>query len=415
MKIMFVHQNFPAQYRELLTWLIDQGGHELVFLTQRKDVKQIAGVRVVTYKPHHTPADTAYAPSKYWEENCGNGLGVAFACQKLEGQGFRPDIVLGHVGWGELTFLKQVWPDVPIIGYFEYFFLAKGGSVGFDPEFPVNPHTPFLMHARNAVNFANIQTVDLGHSPTEFQRQTFPETFHSKIYVKHDGIRTDQLRPNPQASVPLGRLGRAVTRDDEVFTYMARNMEPTRGFHIFMRALPRILEARPNARVIIIGGNETSYGKASTAKGGYREELAREVGTRVDWDRVHFVGKVPFKDYQSIIQVGRCHIYLTVPFVLSWSLLESMSMGATIVASDTAPVREVMTHGKTGMLVDFLKPEALADQVVDVLSDPDGHAHLGPAARAHVVEHFDFETRCLPEHIARINSLVPTDKAIAMP
>lgn len=414
MKILFVHQNFPGQYREILSWLIAQGGHDIVFLTQRQNVAPVKGARVMTYKTHHKPAEDAYALSKYWEENCGNGLAVAQACQKMEAAGFRPDIILGHVGWGELTFLKQVWADVPIIGYFEYYFLAQGGSVGFDPEFPASAHAPFLMHARNAVNFANIETVDLGHSPTQWQRDTFPDSFHDKLYVQHDGIRTDRLKPDPTASVPLHRLKRDVTREDEIFTYMARNMEPTRGFHTFMRALPHILDARPNARALIIGGSETSYGKASDAKGGYRAEMEKEVGHLIDWDRVHFLGKVPYDAYQKIIQISRCHMYLTVPFVLSWSLLESMSMGATIVASDTAPVREVITHGETGLLADFFNPEAFAAQVVDVLARPDDFAHLGPAAREHIVVTYDFTTRCLPEHIARINSLIPAANAIKM-
>lgn len=415
MKILFVHQNFPGQYRELFRWLVAQGGHDIVCLTQRQKVDQVKGARIVSYKTHHRPADKAYVLSKYWEENCGNGIAVALACRTLEAQGFRPDIVLGHVGWGELTFLKQVWPDVPIIGYFEYFFLAKGGSVGFDPEFPASDHAPFIMHARNAVNFANLQTVDLGHSPTRWQRDTFPDSFHKKIYVRHDGIRTDLLRPDPTASVPLSRLKRNVTAQDEIFTYMARNMEPTRGFHSFMRALPRILDARPNARALIIGGSDTSYGKASDAQGGYRAEMEKEVGHLIDWDRVHFLGKVPYDAYQRIIQISRCHIYLTVPFVLSWSFLESMSMGATIVASDTAPVREVMTHGENGLLVDFFDPDALADQVAEVLAQPDDFAHLGQAARATIVERYDFNARCLPDHIARINSLVPSAKAISLP
>ncbi|NKX44962.1 glycosyltransferase [Roseicyclus persicicus] len=415
MNILFVHQNFPAQYRELFQWLLAQGGHELVFLTQRKDLPEIRGARVVSYAAHHVPAEDAYAPTKYWEECVGNGLGAAFAARTLSAQGFRPDVILGHVGWGELTFLKEVWPDVPIVGFFEYFFLAKGGSVGFDPEFPASEHAPFLMHARNAVNFANIQTVDLGQSPTLFQRDTYPASFHDKIYVQHDGIRTDRLVPNPAAQVPLGRLGRPVTREDEIFTYMARNMEPTRGFHKFMRALPHILDARPNARALIIGGSEVSYGKASAAQGGYRAEMEREVGGRVDWSRVHFLGKVPYSAYQSVIQVSRCHIYLTVPFVLSWSCMESMSMGATIVASDTAPVREVIEHGKTGLLVDFHDHEALARQVIDVLSAPGDHAALGRAARAEMVERYDFATRCLPVHLARINGLVPSARAIPLP
>lgn len=414
MNLLFVHQNFPGQYRELFSWLTAQGGHEIVFLTQRKDVPEIKGARVVRYTAHHAPAQGAYALSQYWEECTGNGFGAAEACEALRTEGFRPDLIVGHVGWGELTFLKIVWPDVPILGFFEYFFLAKGGSVGFDPEFPASPHAPYIMHARNAVNFANIQTVDLGNSPTRWQRDTFPESFHPKLYVCHDGIRTDRLRPDPEASVPLNRLGRAVTREDEVFTYMARNMEPTRGFHVFMRALPHILDARPNARALIVGGNEVSYGKASGAQGGYRAEMEREVGDRVDWDRVHFLGRVPYAAYQSIIQVSRCHIYLTVPFVLSWSLLESMAMGATIVASDVAPVREAITHGETGLLVDFFQPERLAAQVADVLARPGTYAHLGPAARRHVVEHYDFRTRTLPVHLEKMNGLLPKAQRITL-
>lgn len=415
MNILFVHQNFPGQYRELFQWLVAQGGHQIVFLTQRKGLPEAKGARIVVYKTHHKPAEDAYAPTKYWEECVGNGLGAAFAAERLAAEGFRPDVIIGHVGWGELTFLKQVWADVPIIGFYEYYFLAQGGSVGFDPEFPASEHARFMMHARNAVNFANLHSVDLGQSPTLFQRDTYPEAFRSKIYVEHDGIRTDKLRPRAEASVPLTRLGRAVTREDEIFTYMARNMEPTRGFHKFMRALPRILEARPNARALIIGGNEVSYGKASGAKGGYRAEMERELGDGLDWSRVHFLGKVPYAAYREIIQVSRCHVYLTVPFVLSWSSMEAMSMGAVIVGSDTPPVREVMTHGETAMLVDFHDHEALARQVIEVLEAPGDFAHLGRNARAHMVERYDFTTRCLPVHLEKINGLVPRAKAIALP
>lgn len=415
MKLLFIHQNYPGQYRQLVDWLAAQGGHEIVFLTQRKGVTSPPGIRVVQYAPHHAPAKDAYGLSRYWEQCTGAGYGAAQACQKLQGEGFTPDVILGHVGWGELTFTKIVWPDVPVLGYFEYYFLAKGGSVGFDPEFPSNPSTPYIMHARNAVNFANLQTVDLGQSPTQWQKRTYPDSFQDKIYTCHDGIRTDRLRPNPDAAVRLDRLGRSVTREDEIFTYMARNMEPTRGFHTFMRALPHILDARPNARALIVGGNEVSYGKESQQAGGYRAEMEREVGDRVDWSRVHFLGRIPYSDYQTVMQLSRCHIYLTVPFVLSWSLLETMSMETTIVASDVPPVREAMRHGETGLLVDFFQPEALARQVVEVLSAPGDYAHLGRAARAHVVENYDFLTRCLPVHIDRINGLAPKARPIALP
>ncbi|MCL6285652.1 glycosyltransferase [Ruegeria sp. 2012CJ41-6] len=416
MKILFVHQNMPGQYRELVQWLAAQGGHELVFLTQRDPAPQIAGVKTVQYKTHHRPAENAYGLSKVWEEAAGAGFGAAMAARQLErSQGFKPDLVLGHTGWGELSFFKQIWPDVPILGFFEYFYNMEGGLVGFDPDEVVTESVPFLNHARNMVPFANIQSVDLGHVPTEWQKNTFPESFHSKFYTCHDGIRTDLLAPDPGASLSLSRLGRAITREDEIFTYMARNMERARGFHIFMRALPRILSERPKARVLIIGGNEVSYGRQSTHPHGFRGEMEDEVGHMLDWDRVHFLGRVPYTEYCRIVQLSRCHIALTMPFVMSWSLLETMAMQATVVSSDVASVREAITHGETGLLVDFFDPGKLADQVVDVLANPGDYAHIGPAARAHVVGTYDFMTRCLPEHIRQMNSLVPSDRWISLP
>ncbi|KIN65614.1 Glycosyl transferase, group 1 [Sulfitobacter noctilucae] len=416
MNILFVHQNMPGQYRELVQWLAAQGDHRIFFLTQKKDAPNLPGVETCVYKAHRRPREDAYGLSRVWEEATGAGFGAATAAAKLERtEGFRPDIVIGHVGWGELTFFKQIWPDVPIIGFFEYYYNMAGGLVGFDPEEPVSEHAPFLMQARNAVPLANIEVVDQGHAPTAWQRDRFPASFHDRMYVCHDGIRTDKLLPNPNASLSLGRLDQPLRAGDEVLTYVSRNLERARGFHQFMRALPRIMEERPNARVLIVGGNEVSYGGKSTDPRGLRGEMEAEVGDKLDWDRLHFLGRIPYPDYQKLVQISRCHVYLTMPFVLSWSLLESMSMGATIVASDVAPVREAISHGDTGMLVDFFDPDALAAQVIDVLGKPDEYAHLGKAARTHVVRTYDFLKKCLPEHLRQINALVSADKRIALP
>ena len=416
MNLLFVHQNMPGQYRELVQWLAATGEHTIYFLTQRKNAPDIPGVETRKYAPHRVPLKDAYGLSKVWEEATGAGFGAAQAAKKIEAEeGFKPDIIIGHVGWGELTFLKQVWANVPIIGFFEYYYNMTGGSVGFDPEEPISEHAPYLMAARNAVPLANIEVVDQGHCPTYWQRDRFPASFHDRVYVCHDGIRTDKLKPNPKVKLGLGRVGRDLTRDDEVITFVARNLERTRGFHTLMRALPRVLKERPLARVLIVGGNDVSYGGKSKVKGGLRAEMEQELGDRIDYDRVHFLGQVPFPEYQKLVQLGRCHIYMTMPFVLSWSLLESMSMGATVIGSNVEPVQEAITHGETGLLVDFFDPDALAQQIIDVLARPKDFAHLGPAARAHVVKTYDFLTVCLPEHLRQINALVPKDKHIAIP
>jgi glycosyltransferase involved in cell wall biosynthesis len=405
--ILFVHQNMPGQYKELAQWLGARGQHRIVFLTQRKAPPDIPGVEPRVYAAHHRPSPQSYALSRVWEEAAGAGMGIARAAQALEQEGFRPDIVLGHVGWGELSFLRQVWPHVPIIGYFEYFYRPTGGSVGFDPEEPSSSDVAFTLQARNTVPLVNIEVVDRGVSPTFWQRDRFPESFHEKLYVCHDGIRTDLLRPDPKASLKLKRLDRPLTREDEVVTFVARNLERTRGFHIFMRALPDILRERPQARVVIVGGSETSYGAKSRHPLGLRGEMQAELGESIDYDRVHFLGRVPYDDYCTLLRVSRCHVHLTMPFVLSWSLLEAMSMGAIVVGSDVAPVREVIRHGETGLLADYFDPSAVAAQVIQVLAAPEKYAGIGAAARAHAVEHYDFLTRCLPEHLRQINALVP--------
>ncbi|WP_164661984.1 glycosyltransferase family 4 protein [Tropicibacter sp. Alg240-R139] len=416
MKLLIVHQNMPGQYRELVQWLVAQGGHQIVFLTQRNPAPKIAGVTPCIYKTHHVAADKAYGLSKVWENAAGVGFGAMEAARKLErDEGFRPDLILGHTGWGELTFFKDLWPDVPILGFFEFYYNMTGGLVGFDPEEPVSEHTPYLMRARNVVPNMNLHTVDVGHVPTFWQRDAFPKLFHDKMYVCHDGIRTDHLRPNTDVALTLGRMERPLTRDDEVFTYLARNLEHARGFHVFMRALPHILAARPNARVLILGGNDVSYGRKSKHPKGLRGEMEEEVGDSVDWSRVHFLGRLPYENFCQVVQLSRCHLYLTMPFVLSWSVLEAMAMQATVVAADVAPVREAVTHGETGLLVDFFDPKAIADQVIDVLTHPGAYAHLGPAARAHVVGAYDFMTRCLPEHIRQMNALVPQSCHIPAP
>ncbi|MEM7520279.1 MAG: glycosyltransferase family 4 protein [Pseudomonadota bacterium] len=413
MNILFVHQNMPGQYRELVQWLATKGAHKIYFLTQRQNAPQFSGVETRVYKSHRTPTKDAYGLSKVWEEATGMGYGAAIAARQIESnEGFRPDIILGHAGWGELLFMKQIWPDVPVIGFFEYYYNLHGGLVGFDPEDPVNEHAPFLMQARNAVHLSSIEAVDQGHCPTFWQRDRFPSSFHDRVYVCHDGIRTDNLRPNPDVQISLGRLSAPLTRDDEVLTYLARNLEKARGFHMFMRALPKIMRERPKARVIIVGGNEVSYGSKSESAQGLRAQMEQEVGQDLDWDRLHFLGRVPYAQYCQLMQISRCHVYLTMPFVLSWSLLEAMSMEATVVASDVAPVREAITHGKTGLLVDFFDPDAIADQICAVLASPQTYAHLGKAARAHVVETYDFLTKSLPEHLAQMNALLPPDKHI---
>jgi len=220
-------------------------------------------------------------------------------------------------------------------------------------------------------------------------------------------VNTKALTPNAGSVFDVPGEGQ-LTRSDEVITFVNRNLEPYRGYHVFMRALPKLLKARPQARVVIVGGDGVSYGskppQGKTWKQIYIDEVRGQISD-ADWARVHFVGTLPYDAFTSLLQVSRLHIYLTYPFVLSWSLLETMSVQGAILASDTAPVRELITDGETGALVDFFDGDALVARASALLDDPETCARMGRAARAHVVKHYDLETVCMPQQLAWVETL----------
>jgi glycosyltransferase involved in cell wall biosynthesis len=411
MNILFVHQNFPGQFKHLAPALAHQG-HRVVAL-HINACPPMPGVQLVRYQPQGQAGQGTHRWVSDLEIKTLRAEAAYRAACQLKADGFTPDVIVAHPAWGESLFLSQVWPAARIGIYCEFFYQAQGADVGFDPEFPgADPDVACRLQMKNANYELHFPRAHAGIAPTHWQASLFPEPFASRIAVIHDGIRTDKVCPNPEARLQLQtRNGPiAVSRNDEVITFVNRNLEPYRGYHQFMRALPAILKARPQARVVIIGGNEVSYG-AAPPRGPegqaqtWREIFLNEVKDDLDLSRVHFVGKVPYADFLRVLQVSTVHVYLTYPFVLSWSLLEAMSAGCAIVASDTAPVREAIRHGETGQLVDFFDPAALAQQVLALCEDPAKRARLGAQARAFAVEHYDLETRCLPGQMAWVARL----------
>ena len=396
MKILFVHQNFPGQYLHLARHLGATPGNEVVFITQRKDGVTLPGVKNVVYQPHRTVTQNQHHYLVDTEAGVLNAQAVARAALDLKESGFVPDVMLGHNGWGEIWYLKDVFPDTPLIGYFEFFYRYRGADVGFAPDEPdVFDHAPRI-RTKNLGNLLALDTADMGQTATEWQKSLYPPHYQEKLHVVHEGIDTQIARPDPGVRFSLPGTPIELTRDDEVLTYVARNLEPYRGFPQFMRSLPAILKARPNAQVLIVGGDEVSYGHRLPPGQTHRQRMLDELGDSLDLKRVHFLGKLPYSAYLKVLQVSRVHVYLTYPFVLSWSLLEAMSAGCLIVASRTAPVEEAIRDGENGLLVDFFSPQEIAERVIEGLAaGKDGYADLRRNARRTIVEQYDLGTICL--------------------
>jgi len=402
MNILFIHQNFPGQFKHLAPAMV-KAGHDITALILAKtEAKQWNGVKLIPYSLNRGNAKEAHPWTVDFESKVIRGEACLKAALKLKGQGYCPDAIVAHPGWGESLFLREVWPEAKLKLYCEFFYHARGADVGFDPEFSSSdPADAGRVTLKNANILLQFQQADAGISPTHWQASTFPEHISKKISVIHDGIDTEVLRPNSDVQFALDS-GKVLSQKDEVVTFVNRALEPYRGFHIFMRSLPTLLKERPNAEVLIVGKEGVSYGGQPKDGLSWKQQFSNEVFPQLDESqrsRVHFLNTIPYDRFIALLQVSTVHVYLTYPFVLSWSLLEAMSVGCSVVASDTQPLHEAITHNETGVLVDFFDPEALATATISLLDNSDRRLRLSKAAREFAKANYDLKTVCLPKQI----------------
>jgi len=386
MRLLFIHQNFPGQYPHIAAHYAALPEHEVVAVGEKANLRrkpQIPGVKLLGYDMPKTPGD-------HLQRALARARRVAEGALQLRRAGFRPDIVLAHIGWGEALFLKDVFPDARLVLYCEFFYRSSGGDFDFDPEYPPTVEKILRLRVMNAPLLMALDVMDLGTAATRWQHRQFPEVHKPRVAVVHDGIATDVVTPG-------------LERDDELVTYVSRNLEPYRGFHSFMRAIPEIQRRRPRAHIVIVGGDDVSYSPRLPAGETYRARLLRELNGRIDLSRVHFLGRIPYAQYLTVLRRSSVHVYLTYPFVLSWSLLEAMSAGCMVVASRTPPVEEVIRDGQNGLLVDFFSPQQIAERIDHALAMD--QTPLRIAARATVVDRYDLQRVCLPAQIQLVEAL----------
>ena len=370
--------------------------------------EQWQGVRLISYQSTRGTTPNIHPWVSDFETKVLRGEAAFRAALALRDSDFTPDLIIAHSGWGESLFLKEVWGDAKLAVYCEFFYQAHGADVNFDPEFPdADLSSNCRLRVKNVNNLLHFDIADAAISPTYWQASTFPESFRKKITVIHEGIDTEILAPNPEVQLsfqtPNGYL--TLTRDDEIITFVSRSLEPYRGYHTFMRALPEILRRRPNVRVLIVGTEDKGYGAQPPEGTTWKSLFLNEVREQLDMNRVHFLGYIDYSYFIALLQLSRVHVYLTYPFVLSWSLLEAMSVGCSIIASDTAPLHEAIVPNETGRLVNFFDASALANEVCELLDNEPERTRLGNNARIFAKENYDLKNICLPRQLAWVEQV----------
>lgn len=360
-------------------------GHEVVAIGSHQRELPFP-CRILRYPEPSKPSQPLPYGSSLWHEALQRAEAVAGLCAGLDNEGWRPDRVLGHSGWGETLGLHALWPDVPQILWPEIWVRPEHGGYGSDPQKP----SPALVHhleqlGRNAITRAALAHARAWVLPTRHQANSFPSELQDhRLHVIHEGIDTNVACPNPAVSFQV--RGIPIDRNTPTLTLINRNLERLRGFDVFMRALPAVLAAQPQLRVLIVGGDEAGYG------GGHhptplRYRMLEELEGQLDLERVHFLGRIPYNQLLAVMQASWVHVYLSYPYVLSWSLLEAMACGCAIVGSRGMPVEEVITHGVDGLLISHDQPDELADRILRLLAKPEMRQRLGTAARSKALQY----------------------------
>lgn len=377
MKILFVHQNFPGQYLHIARFLIAQGKHQLVALrpvSQERPLPTINGIRMVGYHINRSTTAAIHPLAADFETKLIRAEACAEAAERLYRKGFRPDLICAHPGWGESLFLKNIFPSTPILSYQEFFYQAHGFDRGFDTEFTSADLNHWSQLARlktkRISSLMSLESSDWNISPTHFQRSTFPTEWQERISVIHDGIDLERIASIRSPSCLDMPCGKRIHKGQQIVTFINRRLEPYRGCHTMIRAIPIIQRLLPEAIIIMVGSQDgVSYGSAHPGGGRWSDHFFAEIEGHYDKEKVILTGHVHYSQLISLLRLSSAHIYLTYPFVLSWSMLEAMACGCALIGSSTAPVQEIIRQEENGLLVDFFNPEELAKAVSRVIKD----------------------------------------------
>jgi glycosyltransferase involved in cell wall biosynthesis len=404
LKLLFVHQNFPGQFLHLAPEMQRRGHDVRAIADAANGTAELVPTRRYSFKAAEVDAKATRLGRNYTVMS-DRGVVAARLARQMRAEGYVPDVIFGHSGWGETLFLKEVWPEAKLLVYAEFYYRGHGADAGFDPEYQKSGFDQMMISQGRAAYLAqSLVHADRGLSPTHWQASTHPPALRQQIDVLFDGVNCDRLTPNPAARFALPD-GRVLQSGDEVLTFVNRNLEPYRGYHTFMRALPEVLAARPEAQVVIVGGDGNSYSFPPPEGTTWKHVILDEVKDRLDMSRVHFVGKIPYDGLIDLYHVTRAYAYLTYPFVLSWSMVEAMAAGALVIGSRTAPVEEMITDGQTGRLVDFFDVPGWSAALIDALARPDAYQTMRDAARHMVRKKYDLKSVCLPAQVDLLTRL----------
>ncbi|UTW56260.1 glycosyltransferase [Kordiimonas sp. SCSIO 12610] len=384
MRILFMHNNFPGQYRRIANYLKKNSNHEMAVATLETN-KQQYNLPKVTYAPHREARKDTHPALIATERATIMGQAAYQALTKLKKTGNAPDIILAHSGWGGSMFLKDVFPDAKLLSYFEWYYYGRNSDSSFISGQEPDPNNQLRIRMKNTPILQDLAAMDWGQCPTAFQHSKLPKIFQKNVSVLHDGVDTEFFVPDDTAKLTINE-NVTLSADDEVITYVARGMEEYRGFPQFMEVVSELQKKRPRLHVVILGNDRVAYG-AQRKDGKSFKEWALET-FEFDHSRLHFMGLQPLGVFKRLMQISSAHVYLTAPFVLSWSMLEAMSAGALIVGSDTEPVKELISDGENGILVPFFDTAKIISQLDQILNEPQNYKIMRQKARETILERY---------------------------
>jgi glycosyltransferase involved in cell wall biosynthesis len=402
--LVCVEPQFPGRLGAVADWLVRKRGYRCRFFCSGADAREFwpelvgQGFDVLVCP---VPAEGAVA----WIRCLERGLGHAMAYfEALEKHRPRPiDLVLGRsAGLGSTLFVPAHQPGVPIVNLFDYYYHPNKHDLAEE----IGPQAPVAYRhwrrSAGAMDLLDLENCRTPWTPTRWQRDLYPTQYRDDFLVQHDGIAAERFRRVSRAGwqMPRSIAGRTLTPQARVVTFVARYLDQVRGFDRFLALSDRLLRARPNVVCVVLGNPVVQRGlDVQFFNQDYRAHLF-SLRKPADPGRVWFFDQARPSLVAEALAVSDLHVYPGRPYPLSRSLLEALAAGCVVLAADTEPVREVLTHEQTGLLLDPADADAWERQALAVLDDPAAFRPLGEAAAELFEERYARDV-CLP-HLAEL-------------
>ena len=383
MHLLLIHQNFPGQFRDLApAWLAS--GHQVTAIGSTSAAPtghQWHGLQYLQYRFEEKPSHLE------------RGSAVAKLVQQLIEQDHPPDLVMSHSAWGESLCLRRVCRDVPWISYPELWGNPRSLGFGFDQSLDgLTPEATRFSSANLITELALLQS-SASVVASRSQLLSFPKSLQHRLTLQPEGVDLQRIKPDASACLTIPKMGLEFRAGQPLVTFISRHLEPLRGLRQMLMAWPLVSQTIPEAQLLLVGGKGQGYSLQRPKGQNHLEDALNNLPDTTNRRTIHCLGRLPYEEMLTLLQCSACHVALSYPYTLSWSVLEALSCGVPVISNPDSPISVELGDdaNKALALVPFDDIASLSLKTIELLQHPQRARAMGAAGRSWIEQNASLE------------------------